>query len=823
MRVAFTIFSTDYLISGGSDSGSEATNLGRSSEAEAGLCGDVEWAVLDGHGDSRGAQGSPWPPCSRREDLLTAHRDGRIRLWPDGDCSACAPETLVSLRGAAVSCFASASGSRHHASGLTGHRTEDPCIVIGTEDGSLRVFSQPGRGREWVEQACVQEAHAAPVTFVVWSPDNSHFVSTGDDGKARLWSRRCQPKPSEETCEAPVAAVRWSDEGDAVVLAFGQKLRLATFSRSAATTRSKTRSRHGRREWRAHDGGVLAVDWSGTLILSGGEEGTYKIWNDAGALLFTGSAPPTRPPDKPSDSALLSPVTAVRWSPLAETFAVAASEWVAVCDKSGSLLAQFFKEFGQPHSLAWNRNGTRLAVAGTPSSLAIGYVAGEPSRWNHFEVSEESETRLVLRASRPLELRDPIVQWSIGFGALMLVTSRQCYVCKLSAAPSLEDCEAAYIDDLQQPCRFLKQGARHACAVQPSHIQVDRGSPRVVRVFEVLSGAAAHSLTSHSLDIKEIRLSQQEDTQRRKLAILDVAGNILISSLQSPRWVRLTTQPVHSFAWEELSDALATVSQATVTCFLYPEGAFFSPEFLEESQITKDLGDENSGSRIVGFRNGHLCLRRRDGATLHVVAAPFVGAIYEQVAQLRWDGAVRLCRLIKSTALWGCLAAMALSQNLAVLYPPLPPLASTLSPENRELEVAEIACAALGNIATVQQIQRIQKIRHPTRKAAETALVCHKPDDAVHVLVEQGMVYRALEILMEVHRWEDALALATACKTHVDTVVAHRKKFLEGFNLRETKPKFEAAFAATQIDWLAIQARIRQDVEKEENAAVAGC
>lgn len=62
----------------------------------------------------------------------------------------------------------------------------------------------------------------------------------------------------------------------------------------------------------------------------------------------------------------------------------------------------------------------------------------------------------------------------------------------------------------------------------------------------------------------------------------------------------------------------------------------------------------------------------------------------------------------------------------------------------------------------VQQLQRIQQIGHPVRKAAEVALICRKPDEAVNLLLQHQMVYRAIELLMEIHRWQVGKSERTA-------------------------------------------------------------
>ena len=57
-------------------------------------------------------------------------------------------------------------------------------------------------------------------------------------------------------------------------------------------------------QWRAHDGVILAIDWSLAtgLIVSGGEDKRYKVWDMFGRVLYT---------SLPHDC----PIASLAWSP----------------------------------------------------------------------------------------------------------------------------------------------------------------------------------------------------------------------------------------------------------------------------------------------------------------------------------------------------------------------------------------------------------------------------------------------------------------------------------------------------------------------------
>lgn len=55
-----------------------------------------------------------------------------------------------------------------------------------------------------------------------------------------------------------------------------------------------------------------------------------------------------------------------------------------------------------------------------------------------------------------------------------------------------------------------------------------------------------------------------------------------------------------------------------------------------------------------------------------------------------------------------------------------------------------------------------------------------------------------------------ALDLALKYKTHIDTVIAYRQKYLTEWNKTETNPKFTKYAEGLEIDWEKIKAKIGQ-------------
>ncbi len=99
--------------------------------------------------------------------------------------------------------------------------------------------------------------------------------------------------------------------------------------------------------------------------------------------------------------------------------------------------------------------------------------------------------------------------------------------------------------------------------------------------------------------------------------------------------------------------------------------------------------------------------------------------------------------------------------------------------------------------------------------SAYVLLLSNRVDEAEKVLLQGNLIYRAIKINIDLFRWDRALNLAITYKTHVDTVLAYRAKYLESVNLQEVNSKFLELSRETTIDWTKIKAKIAEDKKLE--------
>eukprot|EP00795_Rhopilema_esculentum_P016998 gene16997-8502_t len=137
----------------------------------------------------------------------------------------------------------------------------------------------------------------------------------------------------------------------------------------------------------------------------------------------------------------------------------------------------------------------------------------------------------------------------------------------------------------------------------------------------------------------------------------------------------------------------------------------------------------------------------------------------------------------------------------------------------KELSTAEIAYAAIEEADKVQYINHVKEIPSKEGRLAAMALFCRQIPDAEAMLLQSGLIYRAIQMNIDLFNWERALDLAVKHKTHVDTVLAYREKYLKRYEKKETNKKFVQYSQGVEVDWEKINAKIEMELQKESQRA----
>ncbi|EDV28474.1 uncharacterized protein TRIADDRAFT_49567 [Trichoplax adhaerens] len=692
---------------------------------------------------------------------------------------------------------------------ISGKKQSQPEILaLGSTDGKLHLISKNGRVEKSVD------AHKGAVLATRWSYDGSALVTAGEDGHVKIWSRSGMLRSTLNQAASPVYSTVWSPDSDQVLHTFGKELIIKPLQPTSKPI-----------QWKAHDGVILKADWNpiNNLIISGGEDCKYKVWDSYGRLLYASQAHEF-------------PVTSLSWSPDGELFAVGLFNTLRLCDRRGWSYSMDKLNTGSIFSIAWSSDGTQLAGACGNGQVIFANVVERRLEWKNFEITiTDSKTINVNDVSNDskeiLDFRDRIIKTSLSHDHLLVTTTTQCYIysCKNWNTPIIIDLKDStvslilqsekyflFVDNINGIQIYSYEGRlvsspkligvrtdllnKHTVSLSNDTLAVrDVKDERLIYLFETASGKAVGSgkPIQHQLEIIETCLDQCGPAMERQLAIIDKNRDVYLAKVRRSEaaFIKLGTM-VSSLAWNDACNMLAAIQDNHFTIWYYPSVVYADRDILHLTQYEKNASEFGKSPQILSFADNYCVMRRADGAVVTTCTSPYPAVLHEYANKNRWADAVKLCRFIKDPAMWACLAAM--------------------SAYAKDLSTAEIAYAAIDEVDKVQYITYIKDIPSREGRNAAMALFCRQSAEAESILLQAGLIYRAIEMHINNHNWERALDLAIKNKTHVDTVLAFRQKYLSKLKRQETDKKFAKYAQEVTIDWEKINAKIENELQKEK-------
>ncbi|CAD7973862.1 unnamed protein product [Amoebophrya sp. A120] len=716
-------------------------------------------------------------------------------------------------------------------------------FVIGFSDGSLSWIRKDGR-----EEKKVAGAHRGGITMVRWNYEGTAIVSTGEDGSCKIWSKSGMVRSTFSQTH-PIYAASWFSDSQSLLYCCDKFLHIYS-----TTTTAKS-------SWKAHDGIVLYCDWSivNNLILSAGEDCKYKIWDSFGRLLFHSAVHEhviTSVSWAPNGKTFA--VGAFNMIKLCDKSGWAYVR--ELCPNSGSIFnirwcpdgTQFAGAAGNGHvvfaslvdrSISWQSLDVTLDQ--TLNTLIVRDLTHETieeldfrDRVIDFQVACDQLVAVtnyqvfIYSINKGLLNTTPIVEDLRETPTLILMSSEKFGLCD-SVGLHIYSYEGRLVSNVKYSgmrVEFFNEKtvslASDLVAILDPKSDVagsaagkggggsgggaggsSSSSGSCVRIFDVHSGKQVQTL-EHRQEITHIALSHQPG--ERKIAVLDKNKDLYLCPTHRQEFQKLGSM-VEDFQWNEETDMLVTLADQSLHCYLYPNVVFVDPTLLpltisKKPILAQDLGGGSSGSsnasianaQLNSFHGSHVSLRKADGSNLAMMVSPYPLLLYQHVTKGHWDLAIRLCRYVKQSECWACLACMGIHA--------------------RELNTVEIALAAIEEIDKVQYVAHINSLPDEVLKTAELALFCKKPEEALQILLQHRRAYRAIKMCITLHRWDQALDLAIQNKTHVDTVLAYRERHLKQMRHVETNEKFKQYSAEVPHDWDTVQAKIHMEEEKERGS-----
>lgn len=675
-------------------------------------------------------------------------------------------------------------------------------FVVSCTDGTFKLMQKNGRVEKSVE------AHRGAVISLRWNSDGTALVTAGEDGGLKVWSRNGMLRSTLEQRESAIYCVAWGPDSDQVLYGSGKDLFIKPLQPSSKQL-----------QWKAHEGVVLKCDWNplNNTIISGGEDCRFKVWDCYGRLLYQSA---------PYEHA----ITSVAWCPNGEIFAVGSFNTMWLCDKTGWTCSKSKVDSGSIFSIAWTPDGTQLAGAGGNGAVCFGSLLDHTLEWGKISANLEEGTRIKVRdilseTVEDLDFRDRVIKMSLGYGYLVVVTATQVciYNCNNWNTPHIFDCKDVvtlvvqckehfllvdalngiqlYSYEGRQICNPKFQGLRpellnmQSIALSKDVLAiVDRSTSKSVRFFDCAQGKPLGEEVTHALEVTEITLNQIGSTPDRKLVVVDRNRDLYITPVLKPQVFKLGTM-VDSVIWNDDTDMLAAMIDQKLVVWYYPSVVYVDKDLIQLTKFVKDSGEFGKVPQLQYFQGSRCTVRRIDGALITSNVNSHVGLLYKHVLSNSWDKAIRLCRFVKDNSLWGCLAAMAI--------------------EAKDLNTAEVAYAAVEEVDKLQFVLNIKQIPTEEGRSAELCLFRRRPEEAEAILLQAGLVFRAIEMNVKLFNWDRALELAVQHKTHVDTVIYYRNNFLLQAQRPETNQRYLQYAQQVEVDENAILAKVKQEAEKE--------
>jgi intraflagellar transport protein 80 len=84
--------------------------------------------------------------------------------------------------------------------------------------------------------------------------------------------------------------------------------------------------------------------------------------------------------------------------------------------------------------------------------------------------------------------------------------------------------------------------------------------------------------------------------------------------------------------------------------------------------------------------------------------------------------------------------------------------------------------------------------------------------------LQARLYYRAIKLNIKLYRWDKALDIALNNKTHVDTVIAYRQRFLQQYGKEEDNDRFKQYARDIDVQWETVKVKIKADKDREAAA-----
>ncbi|XP_014368512.2 intraflagellar transport protein 80 homolog [Papilio machaon] len=591
----------------------------------------------------------------------------------------------------------------------SGKKSQTDFILIASTDGRFHIVNYNGR----IEKSI--NAHQGACLVALWSPNADGILTAGEDGCVKIWS--CNGLLRSTVVESDVSCymAAWSPDSNSIL--YTKKHHLVIHPLQAKSKVTK---------WWAHESVILSVGWnaSNNLIVSGDEDGYIKVWDTFQQLIF-------------STKEFVHPCTAISWSPHGDLFVAGSFNKLSLHSDDGWPNSSLDLDVGSVYCVAWSPDGTQLAAACADGHVIFAHIIDRTYNWKNFTCTQIGRKVIAIKdittdESDQLDYPDSVVQIALGFDHLAVATIKQCFIHKLTSwnTPVTFDLKDGAVSVILLASRcmcIVERGrisvysytgrllaspqisshselrGRASISLGPDTLaSIDYANPTLIQVFDlptatysISRGAGDNNVTriKHHTVVCSIALSQTGPINERQIALLDKRRDLLVATVKdSKQKLSVLSRAVLSVMWSTESELLVGLKKESIVSWAYQKNNT-RPE-LTTTVISIPSSNMGYNPTIQCVENGVAIIYRGKGSTvMHIsLGVIHVEMVLKYIASNMWSEALQLCRTLKDTKLWGCLAEMALEKN--------------------QLDIAEEAFEEVHQYAEVFRIQHLKNIRN---------------------------------------------------------------------------------------------------------------
>ena len=134
---------------------------------------------------------------------------------------------------------------------------------------------------------------------------------------------------------------------------------------------------------------------------------------------------------------------------------------------------------------------------------------------------------------------------------------------------------------------------------------IDPTDPKIVRVFDIISGKPSTVTINHSTEIVEMELNQVEMSSERKMCFIDSNRDMFITMVHKPDILKIASI-VDSFQWNDGNDMLACISDGKLLTWFYPNAIYVDKDLMNKAMAVKDANDVGKLAQMKSF-TGNIC------------------------------------------------------------------------------------------------------------------------------------------------------------------------------------------------------------------------